>query len=494
MSARTGRDRELRAARHTRRLTVAVIATLVLVTAAAFLGHNPAAHPYEIRGVFASSNELRIGSDVRIAGFTVGKVTGIAGGPGQTSIVSMRIDDTGRPIHRDAELSIQPRLVLEGNFYVAVRPGTPTAPELPSHGLIPRARTTVPVQLDEVLDTFDLATRGSLHRTIGELSRSLSATPMSTDAAAAVPAGYVSLRHAVDELRQTLPSASRVSRAVRGTEPGDLGRTLRATRDVTAQLAADPRALADGVTNFSRLTGTLAAENRPLRASVRALDRLMRVAPAGLRALDRALPAATRFADELDPALQIAPGPLRRTTALITQLRGLFSAGELPALVTDLAPTLAGLPTLEGRLQTLAPLLTSASNCLRTHVAWTLSQTLKDGPNSTGDPVYLDAAHAESGSGGVVAGFDGNGVAIRAGLVGNGTVLNGVIPGLGHITGMTPKVTGVRPAWLGYGVEPAYRPDQACSAQARPDLTARSAPAPTLPTGGRRVKVGGILP
>lgn len=497
MSKGTSVDRARHTQRRIQRTTVVSVVVVTAVTLAAFLKLHVGPSPYEIRGIFASTNQLRIGSDVRIAGVTVGHVTALAAGPGNTAVVTMQVDDVGRPIHADAELAVEPRLVLEGNFYVAVRPGTPSVPELHSGATIPRAHTTVPVQLDQVLDTFDLATRGSLHRAIGELASALGPVPHRHGGnadRATVPAGYVSLRQAARELRRALPPAARVATALRGSEPGDLGRTVRATRDVTTQLAAAPAALADSVTNFNRLTATLADEDRSVVASIGALDHLMRVAPPGLAALNGALPQLTTFADALRPALRIAPAPLRRATGLVRQLQRLFGDAELPALLDRARPAIRNLPSLEQSLLQFSPLVTSANGCLTDRVAWTLNQTLKDGTNSTGDPVWLDAVHGEANSGGVVSGFDGNGVALRVGLVANGTEISGVFPGIGKVVGTSPHVEGVRPAWLGYGVEPPYRPDQSCTAQQRPDLSARSAPPPSLPRHGGRIHIGGILP
>ena len=42
----------------------------------------------------------------------------------------MEIDEEGLPIHRDATLKIRPRIFLEGNFFVDLRPGSPSAPEV----------------------------------------------------------------------------------------------------------------------------------------------------------------------------------------------------------------------------------------------------------------------------------------------------------------------------------------------------------------------------
>jgi len=490
----TNASRARHVVRRSRRAAVVAAVGLVAITLAAFVGLQPFKRPYEVRGVFTSANQLREGSEVRIAGVKVGEVSGVRAGPGKTSIVRLRIDDAARPIHADAELSIEPRLVLEGNFYVALRPGSPRADELPSGATIPQARTSIPVQLDQVLSTFDLATRGALHRSIAEMAQGLGAPTLTAGPGPATPPGSAELRRAVRELRGALPSATRVARALRGTDPGDLGRTLRSSRDTMAQLAADPRALADGISNFNRLTGALAAQDDDITSSVRSLERLMRTAPAGLSALDRALPPAEAFATALRPALRAAPRPLRRATAFAAQAQRLFGRTELSALLAELAPTFRDLPALERGLERFAPLVTRANRCLEERVAWVLGQKLQDGPNSTGDPVYLDAAHGFAGAGGMVAGFDGNGAATRVGITSNGTQISSILPDLGPIVGLGPQAEGVRPTWLGFGIEPPYRPDEWCATQPKPDLNSRSGPAPAMPADGRAMRVGGILP
>ena len=129
------------AAEERRYLRVAAIAAalLVVATVGVFLKENPFASPYEIKGVFTTSNQLRSNSAVRIGGLDVGKVSKIEAGDGNTSVVTMEITDRDVPIRSDAELAIEPRLVLEGNFYVKVTPGSPGAPELADGGTVPLA-------------------------------------------------------------------------------------------------------------------------------------------------------------------------------------------------------------------------------------------------------------------------------------------------------------------------------------------------------------------
>ena len=149
------------------RAGVLVVAIAGIAVYLAFGGPLPFSHRYTVDAVVQSANELHGGSPVRIAGVNVGKVTKVKAGPGTTAIIEMAIDDGGRPIHRDATLKIRPRLFLEGNFYVDLKPGSPSAPELRDGGTIPLANTATPVQLDQVLSALNHDTRDSL-RTLVE--------------------------------------------------------------------------------------------------------------------------------------------------------------------------------------------------------------------------------------------------------------------------------------------------------------------------------------
>ena len=82
------------------------------------------------------------------------------------SVLTLRINDNGRPIHRDATLKVRPRLFLEGNFYVDLKPGTPSAGTLDDRGIIPVTQTGTPVQLDQVLTALQSDTRGSLQQAL----------------------------------------------------------------------------------------------------------------------------------------------------------------------------------------------------------------------------------------------------------------------------------------------------------------------------------------
>ena len=86
----------------------------------------------------------RPGSPVRIAGVNVGKVTGVEASSRRRdrahrrgAIVHMEIEKAGLPIKTDARMKVRPRIFLEGNCFVDLSPGSPSAPALPEGGDAP---------------------------------------------------------------------------------------------------------------------------------------------------------------------------------------------------------------------------------------------------------------------------------------------------------------------------------------------------------------------
>jgi phospholipid/cholesterol/gamma-HCH transport system substrate-binding protein len=136
---------------------------LIAVTYFGFTKHIPFTHGYRLQAVFESANNVRPGSPVRIAGVNVGKVKKVErAGTSDAAVVTMELDDKALPIHKDATLKIRPRIFLEGNFFVDLKPGTPSSPTLSDNDRIPMTQTSRPVQLDEVLTSLQYDARVDL--------------------------------------------------------------------------------------------------------------------------------------------------------------------------------------------------------------------------------------------------------------------------------------------------------------------------------------------
>lgn len=101
---------------------------------------------------------LRPGSDVRVRGQRIGQVHGVHFDNGPQVEVQM---SGGFDLYKDATARIRSRSLL-GQKYVQIDPGTPAAGPL-GDAVLGRDRTTTVVDIVDLVDTFDDATRKALH-------------------------------------------------------------------------------------------------------------------------------------------------------------------------------------------------------------------------------------------------------------------------------------------------------------------------------------------
>src|SRR5262249_55276311 len=152
--------------------------------------------PYTLHAVFQNAANLRKDSPVRIAGVNVGKVESVKSvcQSGATencesnySEVTFTVDDTGLPIHSDALVEIRPRIFLEGNFFLDVHPGSPSAPDLSSGQVIPITQTSTAVQLDQILTSLQPPDRANLQKLLEGYGNALTHKPTAADNATQDP-------------------------------------------------------------------------------------------------------------------------------------------------------------------------------------------------------------------------------------------------------------------------------------------------------------------
>ena len=89
----------------------------------------------------------------------------------------MELKTPALPLHEDATAKVRPRIFLEGNFFVDLKPGTPSAPVLHSGDTIKITQTASPVQLDEVLTSLQSDSREDLQSLLDGLDASLNSKP-----------------------------------------------------------------------------------------------------------------------------------------------------------------------------------------------------------------------------------------------------------------------------------------------------------------------------
>ena len=142
------------------------VATLALVLAVAILGwllflRGQPGHEYTF--VFENAGQLVRDNDVQVGGRRVGSITDIELTDDNQAAVTVKVQEPFAPLREGTEATI--RLTsLSGiaNRYIALAMGPGDAPELDDGAVLGTNTTTSVVDLDQLFNTLDEKTRGSL--------------------------------------------------------------------------------------------------------------------------------------------------------------------------------------------------------------------------------------------------------------------------------------------------------------------------------------------
>lgn len=442
---------------------------------------------YEVEAVFSSvNNELTPRSPVRIAGVEVGTVTAVEAGPGNTALVTMEIDDDGLPIHADATARIRPRLFLEGNYFVEMTPGSPSASELTEGGRLPVTQTSNSVRLEEVIDVLDTDTRTSLTKLAKGLSGGLAG------------GGAESLNASLDAWEGAFKGLATTMEDLRGSEIGDLSEFVASQALVSQALADRDEALADLIVEFRRTTGALASRRGNVSATIREAARTAATARPALAELSAALPSLRRFSIGVRPALREAPPTLDDALPFLEQVDKLVEPRALRGLVSALRPVLPGVLRLEPRLGLLFDQVEPVASCVSDNVLPPITSVVPDGELSTGQPAWQELLRGGGGLAGSSASFDANGPYIRLYAGAGESSLTTQLPGVGELVAPTGlPVIGARPADPA-GKYPPHRPDVECATQPVQELAAKTtfygpAQNPPVPQGAETPEFDELL-
>jgi phospholipid/cholesterol/gamma-HCH transport system substrate-binding protein len=439
------------------------IAAIVVVVACyfGFTKANPFANPFELRAAFKTTNNIRPGSPVRIAGITVGKVTGVEREGEDGAIVTLQITDEGQPLHADAHAAIRPRIFLEGNFFVDLQPGTPSAPVLGDGDVLPVNQTSTPVQLDQILTDLQSDSREDLQVVLREYASALEGK------------GAQGYRDSLRWWKPAYRDSAIVADASLGEAEHDLSSYMASAATVVAALDRSPAQLKALIEDFDTTAGAFARSEASLRAAVAELPRTLRAAQPALGALNEAFPPLRALVADLRPGVRSSLPALRAATPLVEQLRGLVSEPELRGLLGDLRPTIPHLARLTRRTVPLYEQVRLASSCQNEVILPWTKDTVGD-PNFPAElPVYQEATRPLPGLAGESRSGDANGQWFRV-LAAGGTNLVTLKPGVfasvpSPIQGSNPPKPDERP--------PLNR-NVPCETQEAPNLDSEPGAAP----------------
>jgi phospholipid/cholesterol/gamma-HCH transport system substrate-binding protein len=430
------------------RAGILALAVLGVLAFFGFTKANPFANPYELQAVFDNVTNLKPRSPVRIAGVEIGKVKKIdpiTEGEGAAK-VTMELKDKALPIHRDAQLKIRSRIFLEGNFFVDIRPGSPTAPELEDGSTIPVQQTAAPVQFGELVSVLQHDTREDLQTFLREYAKGLSGK------------GAAGFNQSIKHWEGAYRAGSLANDATLGQDPArDLQRVLRGQARTFRALSRDEESLKDLVTDFNTTAAAFAAEDAALEASVPALRDTVVQGQTALASLDAALPTLRAFANDALPGVRSSGPTLDLAIPFIRQARKLVSPAELRGAAAELRRWMPSLVSLNIRSRAVASQGRQLSACTNEVLVPFMGDRIPSvEEKNNNQQVRYQIQRTFPGLSGESRLADGVGQAFHAQAV--------------------PEAPRVQPAPpLNINQPPPRRPDVPCETQEKPNLSASDA-------------------
>jgi phospholipid/cholesterol/gamma-HCH transport system substrate-binding protein len=295
-----------------------------------------------VRAEFASRYKLTDTiSKVELGGVRVGTITGLKPAGDGGAVVTMKLDRTVLGVlGTSPRAAIRPATLLGG-------PGLSAAVELSPGGTpgrfdgdrIPRDHTSVPVELDRVLEVLSDQARAGISTGAKGL-----AAAVGTDASGV--SGEQQLGSLLADAPPALGPAGPVLNALNGENQGDLHRLVDELGKVSAALTAhdgELEAIADG---SASVADTLGDRARDAAATVAGMPGALDKAQRGLAALGSSLDKLQATSPGARPSVQRLTELLGRLTPVLAKGRPVLAdlrplAGEARPVVEQLTPTAA---------------------------------------------------------------------------------------------------------------------------------------------------------
>jgi phospholipid/cholesterol/gamma-HCH transport system substrate-binding protein len=461
------------------RFGLILIIVLAVLIYFGFTKRIPFKHGFRINAVFNSAVNIKPKSPVRIAGVNVGTVSSIKS-EGDAGVVTMEISNNGLPIHRDATVKIRPRIFLEGNWFVELQPGSPSAPTFSSGETIPITHTADPVQLDQVLDALNTDTRANLQNFLIGYGEGLTrhATPAENASQEPEVRGLTGAQ-ALNRTYHRWPAlrgGAVIEQALTGTDPHDLSKLIAGIAKVTSALNVHEQQLGELIGNFNTFFHAFAQQAVPLRATVAELPSALTSIDRGLASLQASFAPTKTFAHDILPGVKNTNSTVAATLPWIAQVEASLAPNELGGVAQGLVTSVPVLAKLQAEQIPFYKQTEQFNKCTTNVIIPAGNAKLQDGSSTSGVEDYKEFWYSLVGLSGLGQGFNGNGTFARF-VVGNSgqtlrsqpvSILGTNVKGLKLLAHSPQQPLGTRPAYP--AEEPPYEPLVPCSKQKLPEF------------------------
>jgi len=291
-----------------------ILLAAVAVAIALFAGDGG----YRVTAEFVNAGQLVKGSEVRVAGATVGTVEDIDVSQSGTAEATFTVDGDYAPLRRGTRATVKPTS-LSGiaNRFIDLQLGPDDGREIEDGGRIESDHTATAVELDEVFALFDKETRASLRGFVKGQADTLRGRG-------------AELRRGIHYLNPALSTGSRVFQELTRDEPL-LKRFVVDSATLVNALAARRGDLTGVVSNLNSTFGALGSQQAALADSIERLPPFLRRADTTFVNLRSAL-------NDVDPLVDAAKPAVRRLGPFLDQAR-LFARDGEPT-IRDLSRTI----------------------------------------------------------------------------------------------------------------------------------------------------------
>jgi phospholipid/cholesterol/gamma-HCH transport system substrate-binding protein len=290
-----------------------VLAALVVVLALFVAGGG-----YRVTAEFVNAGQLVKGSEVRVAGSTVGTVEDIEVSQTGTAEVTFSVEGDYAPLRQGTRATVKPTS-LSGiaNRYIDLQLGPQNGSEIEDGGQIGSDHTATAVELDEVFALFDKETRHSLRGFVKGQADTLRGRG-------------VELRKGIHYLNPALSTGARLFEELTRDEPL-LKRFVIDSAALSHALASRRDDLTGVVRNLNATFGALGSQQAALAESI---DRL----PPFLRRANTTFVNLRSALNDVDPLVDAAKPVARRLGPFLHQARQFAHDGE--PTIQDLSRTI----------------------------------------------------------------------------------------------------------------------------------------------------------
>jgi phospholipid/cholesterol/gamma-HCH transport system substrate-binding protein len=265
------------------------VAALVIAGVAIALILLTSGTPYQVRAIFQNASQIVSGDQVEVAGTPVGTVSGISLTPDGEAQLTLTINASQfTPLHQGTTAIIrQASLSGIANRFVQLDLGPANAGKIRTGGMITRSSTTSAVDLDELFNSLNGATRKGLQNVF--------------QGSASQYAGRANQAQlAWEYLNPAIATASILFREL-NRDTNKFTRFILTSSHLVTDLASRQADLSGVVSHLSSVFTALANQHVALGQSIQRLPPFMRLANTTFVNLRRALPDVTNLVNVTRP-------------------------------------------------------------------------------------------------------------------------------------------------------------------------------------------------